>query len=211
MSIGSRSFMVLAWIAAVLCVLVALASYRFVPLGVQASMDFLAHHLPDNRWFLYAHIAVAPLALALLPVQLNGRLRKRYPKLHRWAGRFYVLLITLSGVAALQLAATTQAGPVAAAGFALLGVIWLIVTGLGFLTGWKRDFVQHRRWMVRSAALTFAAVTLRVYLALSMVLGLPFEPAYTAIAWLCWVPNLIVAEIYLRGGSRMNQRVTPIA
>ncbi|MEP0456495.1 MAG: DUF2306 domain-containing protein, partial [Roseibium sp.] len=208
MSKGSRSVTVLAWMAAILCILVALVSYRFLLLGVPTSMEFLAYHLPGNRWFLHAHIAVAPLTLALLPVQLSSRLRKRYPRLHRWGGRIYVLLIMLSGVAALQLATTTQSGPVAAAGFALLGVIWLIVTGLGFWTGWKRDLLLHRRWMIRSAALTFAAVTLRIYLPLSMVFGLPFDPAYTAIAWLSWVPNLIAAEIYLRSGNRMNQRVT---
>jgi len=48
--------------------------------------------------------------------------------------------------------------------------------------------------MTRSYALTFAAVTLRIYLPLSQVAGIPFEPAYQTIAWLCWVPNLIVAE-----------------
>ena len=49
--------------------------------------------------------------------------------------------------------------------------------------------------MVRNFALTFAAVTLRLYLPASMVAGLAFERAYPVIAWLCWVPNLIVAEL----------------
>jgi len=48
--------------------------------------------------------------------------------------------------------------------------------------------------MIRSYSLTFAAVTLRIYLPLAFASGIPFEIAYPAIAWLCWVPNAIVAE-----------------
>jgi Predicted membrane protein (DUF2306) len=48
--------------------------------------------------------------------------------------------------------------------------------------------------MIRSYSLTFAAVTLRIYLPVALASGVPFEIAYPAIAWLCWVPNLFVAE-----------------
>ena len=57
--------------------------------------------------------------------------------------------------------------------------------------------VDHRRWMIRSYALTLAAVTLRLYLPASFGLGVPFASAYPVIAWICWVPNLIVAEAIL--------------
>jgi hypothetical protein len=52
--------------------------------------------------------------------------------------------------------------------------------------------------MIRSYALTAAAITLRMYLPLSFALKIPFEIGYPAIAWLCWVPNLLVAELYLQ-------------
>ena len=52
--------------------------------------------------------------------------------------------------------------------------------------------------MIRSYALTYAAVTLRIYLPLSLMAALPMQAAYPAIAWLCWVPNLLVAEWYVR-------------
>ena len=55
---------------------------------------------------------------------------------------------------------------------------------------------------MRNFALTFAAVTLRVYLPTSMALGVPFESAYPLIAWLCWVPNLLVAEPLARATGR---------
>jgi hypothetical protein len=59
-------------------------------------------------------------------------------------------------------------------------------------------FVQHRAWMIRSFALTFAAVTLRLYLPLAALLSINFVDAYRAISFLAWLPNLLVVEIYLR-------------
>jgi hypothetical protein len=48
--------------------------------------------------------------------------------------------------------------------------------------------------MIRNFALTFAAVTLRLWLPASVVSGVPFGIAYAIVAWLCWLPNLAVAE-----------------
>lgn len=59
-------------------------------------------------------------------------------------------------------------------------------------------FVEHRAWMIRSFALTFAAVTLRLYLPLAALLSINFIDAYRAISFLAWVPNLAVVELYLR-------------
>lgn len=61
--------------------------------------------------------------------------------------------------------------------------------------------------MIRSYALTLAAVTLRLQLPASAMLDIPFETAYPAIAFLCWVPNLILAEIWiaLTGLGAQNQ------
>ena len=59
------------------------------------------------------------------------------------------------------------------------------------------DVARHQQWMIRSFALTLAAVTLRVYLPLAFANQVPFEVSYPVIAWMCWVPNLIVAEWFL--------------
>jgi hypothetical protein len=37
-------------------------------------------------------------------------------------------------------------------------------------------------------------VTLRLYVPVAIVSGAPFESAYPVIAWLSWVPNIVVAE-----------------
>jgi len=67
----------------------------------------------------------------------------------------------------------------------------------------QRNLTEHRRWMIRSFALTFAAVTLRLYLPAAVLLHFPFEDSYRVISFLCWVPNLLAVEIFLRR-SRTN-------
>jgi hypothetical protein len=53
----------------------------------------------------------------------------------------------------------------------------------------------RRRWrccLARcSSGLGFAAVTLPLYLPASALPGLDFATAYAAIAWLCWLPDLL--------------------
>lgn len=176
---------------------IALLSWRFIPLGVPVSMPFMAHHLDQRVLALYAHIGIAPLVLALLPFQFSTRLRARRPALHRWMGRAYALGVLVSGVAALSLAVHTVAGPLAGLGFGLLAVLWIGVTARAVRLAMVRRIAEHRVWMIRSAALTFAAVTLRLQLPiLEVTLG--FETGYPIVAWSCWVPNLIVAEWLIR-------------
>ena len=140
------------------------------------------------------HFLGSAVALAVGPFQHNQRIRSRYLTLHRWLGRMYVVAVLAGGVAALMLAAVSEGGLPAHVGFGLLGSLWLVATALAYRHIRAGDQLSHRRWMVRSYALTYAAVSLRIYLPLSQVAGIPFEPAYQTIAWLCWVPNLIVAE-----------------
>jgi hypothetical protein len=142
----------------------------------------------------FAHVGGALAALALGPWQLNSRLRNRAVNRHRWIGRAYVVAVLVGGLGGLALAPRSQAGLVTHIGFGLLGVLWLLATLQAYRSIRARDQVRHRMWMIRSYSLTLAAVMLRIYLPLSEVAGIPFNDAYQAIAWACWVPNLIVAE-----------------
>jgi len=142
----------------------------------------------------FLHLGGSAIALAVGPFQLNTGLRTRFIKVHRWMGRSYVVSVLLGGLAAFALATMAQMGLPAQVGFGLLAVLWLTSTAMAYRHIRARNQAAHRRWMTRSYALTFAAVMLRIYLPLSQAYGIPFEPAYQTIAWLCWVPNLIVAE-----------------
>ncbi|WP_245776327.1 DUF2306 domain-containing protein [Thalassovita taeanensis] len=181
----------------ILSLLVALASWRFIAFGVEASMNFMLYHAQQRPLFFFAHVGFAPLALLLMPVQFWTDLRRRRPAVHRWIGRVYAVSVLLSGIGGMLLASQTEAGTVAGLGFGLLGVVWVSVTARAVWLAREKRIAEHRVWMIRSAALTFAAVTLRIYLAVSQILGWPFDLSYTVISWACWVPNALVVEYWL--------------
>ena len=144
---------------------------------------------------LYAHLIGSLWALVAGPFQLNQRLRAASLTRHRWLGRSYVIGVMLGGSGGLALAPFAETGSVARLGFATLGALWIAFTAMAFVRIRNGDRTAHRRWMIRSYALTLAAVALRLYLPISYLAGIPFETAYPVIAWLAWIPNLIVAEL----------------
>ena len=146
--------------------------------------------------WLIVHIAGSVTALALGSLQFVARWRRR-GRPHRWIGRVYVLGCLVGGGAGLILAFGSSAGPIVGVGFGALAALWIAVNLLGWRAAVQGRFDAHRRWMIRSWALTLAAVTLRIYLPTAIALELPVLEAYRAIAWLCWVPNLLLAEVWL--------------
>ncbi len=191
----------LAWLVMTLLALLV-ACYAAALLAIPEFRPSLVRTLMDERpATAIAHFAGSALALALGGMQLNAWLRSRAPGLHRWLGRGYVAGVAIGGVSGFLLALKSSGGPVAQAGFALMAVCWLGCTLVAYRRIRGGDVAAHRRWMIRSFALTFAAVTLRLYLPASQIAGMPFPAAYSAIAWLCWVPNLLVAEGFIRAAS----------
>jgi uncharacterized membrane protein len=184
------------WLMALGSVSIAAISYRYLLPHPFVSPD-IAKNLMARPW-LVVHAVAASTALILGPTQFLPRLRAKAPGFHRWTGRTYVCACLVGGASGLLLAAGTDAGPLAQAGFATLAVAWIVANVQAWRLALAGRYAEHRRWMVRSFAMTFAAVTLRVYLPFGAMLAHDFMAAYRAIAWLSWVPNLIVAEIYLR-------------
>jgi uncharacterized membrane protein len=186
----------LGWTGALLSLGVALTAMRYLA-GVGPVPEVVAGNRHINP-ALVIHVAGAATALLLAPLQFVPRLRARLPRLHRWTGRIYVAGCLLGGMSGFVLALGVSTGPVSMAGFGLLALLWIAVTAQAWRKAMQRDFAAHRRWMIRSFALTFAAVTLRLYLPLGFLLPVSFDDAYRVISFLCWVPNLLAAEWLLR-------------
>ncbi|MEO7151463.1 MAG: DUF2306 domain-containing protein [Burkholderiaceae bacterium] len=196
----------LRWLVALLAFGVAgyaLFAYGTRPLGSLVHPDMMAS-FRGHPWLVYGHVFAAAVALAIGPFQfVTGGRRSAW---HRALGRIYLGVgVGLGGACGLVLAFSAHGGGVAQAGFALLALAWL-GTGARALTAILRGAIDaHRRWMLRNYALTLAAVTLRLYLPASMLAGLDFDRSYAAIAWLCWVPNLLVAQWLLeRAPTRLT-------
>jgi len=179
----------------------ALAMYAFVPLGKFLHPDMRAA-FEANRAVVYVHVFASSVALIFGPFQFMDGLRARRIELHRWMGRLYLGVGVLAGgLAGLHMAFTAFGGLVSQLGFGGLAVAWLYTGFRAYAAIRAKDVATHRRWMVRNFALAFGAVTLRLWLPGSVAAGIPFELAYPAIAWLCWVPNLVVAEHLLKGAQ----------
>lgn len=162
--------------------------------------------LENTIWHtaFYIHITFGGLALLTGWTQFSKRMRDRYLNPHRLVGKIYVASVFLSSTAGLYIAFFASGGIVCVIGFGALAVAWLISIAKAYATILNHDIKQHENWMIRNYALAFAAVTLRVYLPfLSSVVFHDFIPAYRIVAWLSWVPNLIVAEIII---SRRKQK-----
>lgn len=189
-------------IAATLSILVGLTSYRFLALDMELAFPGFSEHIANRNLILVTHIASSPIALIIGAIQFFPKKRAARPILHRWLGRIYGVAILVGGISGLMLAYNALGGPIAGWGFGLLAVIWVGITGNAIRFAMARNFVEHRKWMIRSFALTFAAVTLRLYLVGFMLAGFEYAAASIYIAWMCWVPNLIFAEWWIRRKAR---------
>lgn len=173
----------------------AVGVYGLLPLGAVIHPDMRAN-FEAHRIGIYAHIFASSVAMALGPFQFSARLRGARPALHRWMGRLYLGVgVFVGGLAGLFMAAFAFGGWPARLGFAGLALGWLYTGLRAYRAIRAHDILAHRRWMVRNFALTFAAVMLRLWLPASLALGMPAAVGYPIIAWLCWLPNLVVAEL----------------
>jgi uncharacterized membrane protein len=194
---GEKALSRWLWLLAALAgVGLAVASFRYFLDAGPMPPKIVANALAVP--WLKIHIAGAATALLVGSFQFIGWLRRYRPTLHRWTGRLYVTACLVGGATGFILALGTTMGPVATVGFGSLAIVWLFVTARGWQLARQRRFIEHRRWMIRSWALTIAAVNLRIYILIAFLIGLPFDASYPVISFLAWVPNLIAAEIYLR-------------
>jgi uncharacterized membrane protein len=122
-----------------------------------------------DRYLFLPHALGGTIALLAGPLQFSTRLRRKHLQFHRILGRVYVCAVFLSVPCAIAIewhrplfiATTFQAS------------LWFLCTLAALLTARNRQLVQHRQWMIRSYAMTFTFVMLRV---------LNFIPAYHNIS-----------------------------
>lgn len=175
-------------------VLYAVVAYAALPLGSLVHPD-MRINFESHRLLVYTHIFASCVALLFGPWQFSSQLRAQAPRWHRLCGKLYLSIGVLAGgVAGLVMAALAYGGLGSNLGFGILAILWLYTGVRAYLAIRQGDVAAHRRWMIRNFSLTLAAVTLRIYLPVSMVMGWPFEIAYPIISWLCWLPNLLLAE-----------------
>ncbi len=149
---------------------------------------------------LYLHIIGSLLPILIGPFQFWDTFRERWMKTHRSLGKIYVFFILGLGVpTGYYMALFANGGLWAVIAFLLLSSLWLGTTLYAYLNARKGAIELHQEWMIRSYAVTFAAVTLRLWTdILPSDFGVSHKDTIVLAAWLAWIPNLIVAESIIR-------------
>lgn len=184
----------------IMCVLALLIGlYPFIYAFVEHKYTFLGSKpsevLHNVIWksAFFSHIIFGGLALFIGWSQFSVSFRNKNIRIHRFIGGLYVIAVMISSVSAVYMGFYANGGFISATGFIFLGVIWLATTLAGVIQIRRGNIIKHQQFMTYSYACTFAAVTLRVwYPLLKMMMG-NAESSYIAVAWLCWVPNLLIA------------------
>jgi len=146
----------------------------------------------------YGHISFGGIALLVGWSQFLKRLRAKRLQLHRNIGKIYVVSALISGLCGIYLGFFATGGIVPSVGFISLGVIWVFTTTRAYIAIKKKDLSLHQGMMIYSYAACFAAVTLRIWLPLLTIVFGEFLLAYKIVAWLCWVPNMVFAMLWVR-------------
>lgn len=203
-----RSMLRGVWGTAFATTSVVVAGYAFSYLYAEVRDDPFAVQFAVSGVDVPLHFFIAGLALLVAPVQLVGALRRRWPAFHRQLGWLYGCSVLVGSMSGLSLAMNAQGGLPGRTAFVLLALMWPVATAIGIRYAIAKDLVRHRQWMLRSVALTYSAVTLRLVLLIGFgVLELPFMAVYVASAWLGWSINLAVCELWLRWPAWRARRV----
>ncbi|MCW3462014.1 DUF2306 domain-containing protein [Chitinophaga nivalis] len=156
----------------------------------------------------YTHIVLGGLALLIGWSQFHRQLRQQHTGLHRTIGKTYVLAALLSSLAGIYLGFYAMGGPIAAVGFICLGLVWFTTTFTAWLYIRRGLTDQHEKMMIYSYAACFGAVTLRLWLPVLTMLYHDFMKAYVCVAWLSWVPNIMVAYFMVQQKAVRNRSTT---
>ena len=186
------------YVVVVLASLIVVYALGYVVVGSRMYTPGLAASFLARPWGIYPHALFGALALGIGPAQFHRGVLRRRRTFHRQLGTLYVASCLIVGVAGLYMSVYSFGGWITHVGFGALAVSLIVTTLRAYTAARARDIATHRQWILRSYALIFAAVTLRIELPLLVVAFGAFLPAYQVVAWLCWVPNALWAEWYLR-------------
>ena len=179
-----------------------------------------AEAYPWHYPVLVAHVLFGAVAILTCVVQVWPWFRQRYPAVHRVVGRVYVFGGVLpAGVTALAIGVVSPFGPLNQVGNVLMASLWLAFTITGFRMARQRRFVDHRRWMIRSFALTASIMSNRIWavvgaITLSPQLDTTFGGSEVALlqaisglaAWMGFIVPLLIAEWWLERGDARKRR-----
>lgn len=153
------------------------------------------------KWWVFGHVAGGSVALMVGPFQFWSSFRNKYLQIHRKLGMVYLVSIGIAVICSFKMAATTalDISWQWALSLTILGVIWILTTGMAYRYILKKNIIQHKEWMIRSYVVTFAFVAFRILLGLGIGTGLgEFEEVAPTAAWASWSIPLVITEMAIQ-------------
>ena len=187
---------------AVLAVLIGLYPLKYLLSGGKVGIlngkpDWLLNSEVWNISF-YTHIVFGGVALLIGWLQFNTKLRLKKAHIHKIVGKIYVVSVLLSAASGFYIALFADQGLWASLGFSCLAIIWFSTTLMAYVTVRNKAYVKHQNMMIYSYSACFAAVTLRIWLPILIVIIGSYGTAYLIVAWLSWIPNMCVAYLIVK-------------
>jgi hypothetical protein len=145
----------------------------------------------------YCHIFGSSIILLAGFFQFSKKVYT-HRKLHKAFGKLYVFgVLFFAAPGAYVMTLFIHRGTGVSISFLLQNTLWVICTTSAWLLIKKGNIDGHVKMMRRSYGLAFAAVTLRFYIWMFTVLGngVNFNNNYLIIAFLSWIPNLLLVEL----------------
>jgi uncharacterized membrane protein len=168
--------------------------------------------LSNTIWNIafYIHISFGAFAMLTGWPQFSEKWRLQNINLHRNLGKIYLVSVLISGISGFYIALFATGGLVAVSGFVAMSLVWLFTSFTAYTKIRKLDINSHRNWMIRSYAITFSAVTLRLWLpVIQSMPGMDFIATYKIVAWISWVVNLLIAEWIIKKTSMYSNYRIP--
>lgn len=171
-------------------------------------VDFLitkqkTYHITYWKAAFYLHVFFSVFALIAGLTQFNKYFLFKKPILHRTMGLLYwIVVLCIAAPTGFIMGIHANGGLPAKSSFVLLSLLWFLFTLISIVQANKKNFNSHAEWMLRSYSLTLSAITLRFYALLFDVFHIHVKPqeVYITIAWLSWIPNLLIAELLIKTG-----------
>jgi hypothetical protein len=193
-------------------VLMGQITLQYIPVRTDASFLLTKQdYIHITPWLIafYIHVFTSMFVLAAGFTQFSPGILSRYKPVHRTVGKLYILIVLfVSGPASFIMALLANGGFPSRLAFTSLSVLWMYCTAKAWRTVMAKQYDRHRDWMYRSYALTLSAITLRGWKWL-FIASFHLRPmdTYRLVAWMGFVPNLLLAEwlIRRRSGALVNQ------
>lgn len=203
------------WTAVILSAAAGLAGWFIVRSALpyfNVSPDQYGPYFWPRRWWLVIHVAGGVTALGVGIAQLWLGFSNRIGRWHRALGKLYVGVIVAGSFGGFYLALTIPGNASYASGLFMLCVAWVVTTSMAVFAIRRGDVHQHRQWMMRSYAVTFAFVTFRFGVDSLVAQRVAPQDAQAIMAWACWAVPLLLLEPLLqvqRFGAIEHRALSP--